>query len=210
MKIQGLKAIISWFQYLGHSPAPCAPCAWHIPGHRCPMPPCSPGTHLPVAAQPRSQTVQQEQHCHILTFWLCTGNSLLCQDSHHGSLRAEQLSALPDLAPIRTAPPAARPSTEELCHGGVGRQQWCLGGSPGDQLQVTALDLLPQKVLCATWPPPAGPGHHGWCQVATFWILTLLEFAPGRGDTPVHKVPISVKADVSTLLAELSSREACS
>lgn len=83
------------------------------------------------------------------------------------------------------------------------------GRPPGYQLHAIVLDLLLQKVLGATWPPPAGSGLHGWCQVATFWILTLLEFAPG-GDTPVHKVPISVKADVSTLLAEFSSREACS
>lgn len=93
-KMQGLKAVISWFQYLRHSPhSTCAPCAWHVPGHCCPMPPCSPGTHLPVAAQPRSQTMQQEQHCHITTFWVCRENSPLCQDSHHGSLCAEQLSA---------------------------------------------------------------------------------------------------------------------
>lgn len=65
------------------------------------------------------------------------------------------------------------------------------------------------KVLSATWAPPAGSGLHGRCQVATFWIVTLLEFAPG-GDTPVHKVPISAEAHVSTLLAEFSSREACS
>lgn len=83
------------------------------------------------------------------------------------------------------------------------------GRPPGYQLHTIALDLLPQKVLSATWPPLAGSGLHSRCQVATFWILTLLEFAPG-GDTPVHKVPISVKADVSTLLAEFSSREACS
>lgn len=83
---------------------------------------------------------------------------------------------------------------------------------PGNQMHTIMLDLLPQKVLGATWPPPAGSGLHGRCQVATFWILTLLEFASGGGggDTPVHKVPISVKADVSTLLAEFSSREACS
>lgn len=158
-----------------HHTAP--PCAWHVPGHCCPMPPCSPGTLLLVAAQPGSQTMQQEQHCHIITSWVCTENSPLCQDSHHGSLCAEQLSALLDLAPIHTAPPAAWSCATGEWDGSSG----VLEGPPGYQLQVTALDLLPQKVLCAPWPPPAASGLHGRCQVATFWILTLLEFAAGGG-----------------------------
>lgn len=57
------------------------------------------------------------------------------------------------------------------------------GRPPSYQLQATVLDLLPQKVLGATWPPPAGSGLHGRCQVAAFWILTLLEFAPGGAHT---------------------------
>lgn len=72
-----------------------------------------------------------------------------------------------------THPHSSLGSTEELCHWGVGWQQWRVEGPPGYQLQVTALELLPQKVLCATWPPLAGSGLHGRCQVATFWILTL-------------------------------------
>lgn len=132
--------------------------------------------------------------------WVCTESGPLCQDSHQGSLCAgtHPYSSCSSRAQHTGAVPL-----------GSGMAAVAFGDPPGYQLQVTALDLLPQKVLCATWPPLPGSGLHRRCQVATFSILTLLEFAAG-GDTPVHKVPISVKADVSTLLAGLSSREACS